>query len=552
MTKGIFLLFVAAAAALITNPGDPNRREIFSEVTDESGINWAHFNGESQDRFLIESTCGGVGFVDYDDDGNLDIYFVAGGETPRGKDDKPVRSALYRNLGNGRFRDAAAEANVDHLPFFGMGVAAADYDNDGHQDLFVTGYPRSALYHNNGNGVYTDVTAKAGVENPGKWSASAAWIDYDRDGYLDLFVCNYVKFSYSDIRRCEYAGRRGYCEQKEYQGDISKLYHNNGDGTFTDVTQQSGVGKYAGRSLGVISIDADDDEWTDLFVAEDATPNLLLINRRDGTFEDKALEAEVAFSPNGIARSGMGVDAGDVDGDGRPDFVVTNFNDEYHALYSSMGLFPYEERTRTSGLAGETSPYVGWGCRFLDYDNDGDLDLVITNGHINEEIEFTRQDVTYMQPPLLLSNNGRGVFRNMRASAGLAFRTKYSGRGMAAGDFDNDGDLDVVFVCLKDKPVLLRNNVGQENSWIGFRLVGTKSNRDAVGARITLTLGEGKLVRWMTSGSSFLASHDRRIVFGLGEDSVPEALSVVIRWPNGSTQTVSGLKPNRYHRILEP
>ncbi len=548
----VFALGLALASlGLPLESKAPGATDIFTNVTDQAGISWRHFNGESPDRFLIEAMGGGVAFLDFDNDGLLDIYFVNGGETPRGKSDKPVRNALYRNLGNGKFEDVAAKAGVDRIPFYGMGVAAADYDNDGFTDLYVTGYPSSALFHNNGNGTFTDVTEKAAVKNSGKWAASAAWFDYDRDGLLDLLVCNYVRFSFADVRDCEVAGKRTYCEQKAYEGDSLTLYHNNGDGTFTDVTAKAGLGSTVGRALGVVSVDVNDDGWPDLFVARDASPNLLLLNQRDGTFKDFALDAEVAVSPEGVPKAGMGVDAGSATGSAWPDFVVTNFNDEYHSLFLNPGSFPFDDATVSSGLAGMTSRYVGWGMHFLDYDNDGNLDLMIVNGHINDVIELTRTDVTYKEPPLLLHNNGKGGFRNMKEAAGPTFRTGYDARGLAVGDFDNDGDSDVVFVCLNDKPVLLRNNRGQDNLWVGFQLQGTRSNRDANGAKLTLHAGNQKLVRWVTGGGSYLSSHDKRVLFGLGGEVKPSAVSVEIRWPSGQTQTVSDLQPGRYYKVVE-
>jgi len=345
---------------------------------------------------------------------------------------------------------------------------------------------------------------------------------------------------------------RAYCEPENYDGQPPTLYRNKGDGTFFDVSAQSGVKQYEGRAFGVVSTDVDEDGWPDLFVARDRSPNLLLINQQNGRFKDFSLEAGVAYNPDGIALSGMGVDASDVDGDGQPDFVVTNFNDQYHSLYLNPGKFPFENWTLGSGLSGFTRLYVGWGTRFADYDNDGDLDLVIVNGHVNPVIESYRKLITYKEPPLLLANDGKGVFRNMANHAGAAFRTRYAGRGLALGDFDNDGDSDVVFVCLNDTPVLLRNNVGQDAQWIGFQLQGTKSNRDAIGAKVTLSQGSRKLVRWVTAGASFLASHDRRLVFGLGKGIVPDSLSVQIQWPDGTRQTLSDAKPHRYQKIVQP
>jgi hypothetical protein len=448
-------------------------KDIFTDVTTEAGITWKQFNGESPDRFLIEAMGGGVAFLDFDGDGLLDILFINGGETPRGKSQTPVRNALYRNLGKGQFEDVAVKAGVDRLAFYGMGAAVGDFDNDGFPDLYITGYPASALFHNNRNGTFSEISEQAGVKNTGRWAASAAWFDYDRDGFLDLVVSNYVRFSFSDLKQCEYNGVRTYCEQKAYAGMPLTLYHNNGDGTFTDVSAASGLQKLEGRALGVVSLDVNNDGWPDLFVARDASPNLLLVNKHDRTFRDLALDAEVAYNLDGNAKAGMGVDVGDVNGDGWPDFVVTNFNDEYHSLLlSNHGALPYDDWTVRSHLASYTRKLVGWGAHFIDYDNDGSLDLMIVNG--------------------------------------------------------------------------------QGNSWIGFELVGTKSNRDAVGAKLRLHAGNDELVRWIAGGSSYLSSHDRRVVFGLGNGPPRHVDDLEITWPSGVVQHLSGLEPNRYHRIVQP
>ena len=394
-------------AVLLAAPPLP---PLFRDVTVQAGITWRHFNGQSPDRFLVESTSGGVAFLDFDNDGLQDLFFVNGGETPRGRAPAPVRHALYRNLGGGRFVDVSTKAGIAKSAFFGMGVAAADYDNDGDTDLYISGYPSGALLRNNGDGTFTDVTGAAGVPNQGEWGASAAWFDYDNDGRLDLFIANYAEFSFNDSRRCDFEGRPVYCAQTSYRGRPSRLYRNNGDGTFTDASAAAGIAALPGRALGVVAIDYDGDGRQDLFVARDASPNLLLRNRGDGSFDNTALQAEVAYNPEGVARAGMGVDAGDVDGDGTPDFVVSNFDNEYHALYLNPGRLPFREATVESRLAQHSRPYVGWGLRLVDYDNDGDLDLLIVNGHLHEMIARSNRAVAYREPPLLLNNDGRARF----------------------------------------------------------------------------------------------------------------------------------------------
>jgi enediyne biosynthesis protein E4 len=550
-----FLILIAFAPAVLFsypfNAVSPGAKNIFSDITQEAGITWRQFSGESSDRFLIETMGGGVAFVDFDGDGRQDIFFVNGGETPRTKSPAPVRHALYRNLGQGRFEEVAAKAGVDRTNFYGMGVAAADYDNDGFADLFLTGFPNCALFHNNGNGTFTEVTDKAGVGNRGRWAASAAWFDYDRDGFLDLVVANYARFSFDNPKKCEVNGARSYCEQLAYEGMPLTLYHNNGDGTFSDASSSSGLDKLVGRSLGIVAVDVNDDGWPDLFIARDASPNLLLINKRNGTFQDTANDAEVAYNESGLAKAGMGIDAGDFFDRGVPDFIVTNFNDQYHSLFQGSTSFPYQDRTVASHLAALSKSFVGWGVKFLDYDNDGHLDLVLVNGHINQTIEATRIDVKYKQPPLLLHNDGNGGFENMADRAGPVFRRGYVARGLAVGDIDNDGDADVVFTTLNGPPVLLRNNVGQDQDWIGFQLRGTKSNRDGLGAKVTVFAGQRRIVRWTTGGSSYLSSHDKRVLIGLGRIEPGKVLNAEIRWPSGGVQKLSHLAANRYHQVVE-
>jgi len=437
-------------ASLMEADGRPE--PIFSDVTAEAGITWRQFNGFSPDRYLIETMGGGVGLFDFDDDGRLDIFLLNGGETPRGKSATPIRNALYRNLGNGRFADVAAEAGVSKITNYGMGVAVADFDNDGHEDIFITGFPNCTLYHNNGNGTFTDVTLDAGLQNKGRWSSGAAWFDYDRDGFLDLVVCNYAEFSFEGVApRCEYLDVRTYCEQRAYKGMPLTLYRNNRNGTFTDVSRTSGLDRFAGRALGVVATDIDADGWQDLFVARDASPNLLLLNKQDGTFLDAGVEAEVAFDSNGNPKAGMGVDAGDVNGDGRPDIVVSNFSFEYPSLFLNRGDFPFEDRTRASQLAGPARFDVGWGVHFLDFDNDGLLDLMLVNGHVIQVIESLQPQVKYKERPLLLRNVGNARFEDVSARAGPAFAKGYLARGLAIGDWDNDGAPDAIFTSIGNR-----------------------------------------------------------------------------------------------------
>jgi hypothetical protein len=364
-------------------------------------------------------------------------------------------------------------------------------------------------------------------------------------------MTNYAQFSFNDEKKCSINGVRAYCAQTAYTGMPLTLYHNDGNGRFSDISESSGVARFVGRALGVVALDVNDDGWTDLFIARDASPNLLLINQKNGTFRDIAPESEIAYDAAGIAKAGMGVDAADLNGDGRPDFVITNFNDQYHSLLVSTSSDVYDDQTTKSNLARYTKKFVGWGVHYLDFDNDGNLDLLIVNGHINEAVESTRVDIQYKEPPLLLRNDGNGAFQDMRDKAGVAFQTNYGARGLAIGDWNNDGHTDAVFTCLDAPPVLLRNDAGRGREWIGFELQGTASNRDAIGAKITVEVGRKKRVRQIAGGSSYLSSHDKRVVIGLGSAEGLSTVSAEIRWPNGNLQRVTNLKVGEYHHIVE-
>src|SRR5215469_9208394 len=548
-------LSAAAVASLLPQrlgAGETNPEDIFLDVTESAGLTWRHFSGFSPDRYLIEIMGGGVGLFDFDNDGWLDIFLLNGGETPHGKSEKPVQNALYRNLGNGKFVDVAAQAGVGRLRTYGTGVAIADFDNDGRQDILITGFPNCVLYHNNGNGTFTDVTEDAGLRNAGRWAASAAWFDYDRDGFLDLVVCNYAEMSFEGASpHCEYLNVRTYCEQRAYKGMPLALYHNNRNGTFTDVSRASGLDRLVGRALGVVALDIDADGWPDLFVARDASPNLLLLNKHDGTFADAGVEAEIAYDSNGNAKAGMGVDAGDINGDGRPDFVVTNFSFEYPSLFLSSAGLLFEDGARAAKIAGSARFDVGWGVHFLDFDNDGCLDLMLVTGHVNEVVESLQPQVKYKERPLLLHNLGHGQFEDVSVSAGPAFSRGYLARGLAIGDWDNDGAPDAIFTSIGESAVLLRNNVGPKNSWVGVRLTGSKSNRDGIGAKLSLSVADRKLVRWVTGGSSYLSSHDKRVIFGLGTLAANQSVNIEVLWPSGTRQNVTALKINRYHEVAE-
>src|SRR6266446_8311465 len=408
-----------------------------------SGISFRHVNGRSPDYYLPETTGAGCAFLDFDNDGWMDIYLVNSGKCDFFDPSPPLRNALYRNNRDGTFTDVTEQAGVASGGY-GMGAAAGDYDGDGFPDLYVTQYGRSILYHNNGDGTFTDVTEKAGVAAPG-WASSAVWFDYDNDGKLDLFVCRFVDFDKSKNKFCgdERKGERYYCIPRVYQPAKSWLFHNNGNGTFTDVTQESGIGKALGKAWGVVATDVNNDGWMDLFVANDTVANFLFVNKRNGKFEELGLDAGVAYSQSGRERSGMGVDSADFDQDGWQDLFVTNVDQEMYSIYKNNRDLTFEDIAGATGLGKTTRLMSGWGLKFLDYDNDGNVDLFIANGHPDDQIESHSSHVTYKEPLLLFHNTGK-TLENVTAIAGSAFTTNFAARGLAVGDFTNNGALDVI------------------------------------------------------------------------------------------------------------
>ena len=515
-----------------------------------SGISWRHVNGRSPDYYLPETTGAGCAFLDYDNDGWMDIYLVNSGRCDFYDPGPPLRHALYRNNRDGTFTDVTEKAGVPGGGY-GMGVAVGDYDADGWPDLFVTQYGRSILYRNNRDGTFTDVTEKAGVAAPG-WASSAVWFDYDNDGRLDLFVCRFVDFDKSKNKFCGNAqtGERYYCIPRAYSPARSWLFHNNGDGTFADVSRESGIAKVLGKAWGVVATDINNDGWMDLFVANDTVPNFMFVNRRNGKFEEVGLEAGVAYSQDGRARSGMGVDSADYDQDGWQDLFVSNVDQEMYSIYRNRRDETFDDMAGPTGIASATRLMSGWGVKFFDYDNDGNLDLFVANGHPDDRIETHSSHVTYKEPLLLFRNNGHG-FENVGASAGPVFGESFAARGLAIGDFDNDGAVDALVSVNNGPPVLLKNKAAQGNHWLGVRLIGKRANRDAIGARITWQAGDLKRSRLKVGGGSYLSSHDPRDVLGIGSRAKIDELE--IRWPqpSGRVETLTDLPSDRYITILE-
>src|SRR3989440_135225 len=534
------------------SPGQPpqaapkNAAVEFVDVTKAAGLSWGFRTLAPGARYIIETMGGGGGFVDYNNDGLLDIYLVCYTQTPQADSAGRLRDALYRNNGDGTFTDVSDKSGISDS-MWGMGLAVGDYDNDGYEDLYVTGYGASKLYHNNRDGTFADVTDRAGVNNK-QWGASAAFFDYDGDGYLDLYVSNYLKFDPEARVPCEFFEGRPYCHIAQFKGSTPVLFRNNRDGTFTDVSERSGIGKKTGKGLGVVALDYNNDGRADIYQASDNDPNFLFRNNGDGTFAEVALESDAALDPDGNARGGMGVDATDVDGDGLLDLFVTNFSGQTNALYRNNGDGTFTEETYPLGLGRVSIPLSGFGTQFFDYDDDGRVELFVLNGHPFEPISKVFPEVTYAEPPFLFERAGR-AFRDVAAEHGAALKKFYLGRGLAIGDYDNDGDADLLLLNAGEPPVLLRNDGGNRNHWLGVRLVGTKSNRDGVGARVTVTAGGARRSKYVLGGTSYLSTSDTRLLFGLGASQKADELEV--KWPSGQSSTLKNVSADQYVTIRE-
>ncbi len=542
MVRRILTLALYALLACAPAPAAP---ATFTEVASrESGITWVHSNAMSPERYLPETVGAGCVFFDYDNDGWMDIYLVNSGPSDFYSPKQPLKNALYRNNGDGTFRDVTDKAGVAGNTF-GMGAAAGDFDNDGWQDLYVTSYGRNILYRNNGDGTFRDVTDKAGVASPG-WSTCATWFDFDRDGKLDLFVSSFVLYNKEMSCGNNRLGRKFYCIPRIFKPQPSRLYRNNGDGTFADMSKESGIAGSPGKSFGAVATDVNNDGLSDLFVANDTMPNFLFVNRGGGKFEEVGLAAGVAYSDAGSPRSGMGVDAGDFDNDGWQDLFVANIDQELFSLYRNQKDLTFLDEP--GEIAPATRLLSGWGLKFFDYDNDGDQDLFLANGHPDDMVETLTMRVKYKEPLLMFENEG-GTYKDVSAQSGAPFSKSYPARGLAVGDYDNDGDVDLLISNNGEAPALLRNDGGSRNNWLGLQLVATKSNPGAVGAVITWQAGAVKQTRLKTSGGSYLASHDPREILGVGRAAKID--SVEIRWPSGKVDKLSNLPINKYVKVVE-
>ena len=516
----------------------------FTDVTAELGIEFQHVNGEGGKKYFIEPIGSGVALFDFDNDGDLDLYFVNGSDLPGMTSSIPPTNRFYRNNG-GTFIDITDAASVGDTGY-GLGCCVGDYDNDGFTDLYVTNYGPNVLYRNNGDGTFTDVTDTAGIGGD-QFSSGCAFVDVDADGYLDLYVVNYVQFDADMNPECTRQGIRTYCTPEALPGVADVFYRNNGDGTFTDVSERVGVGTASGKGLGVVCGDVDNDGDVDVFVANDTTPNFLYRNERNGVeMTEDALFAGVALSEEGRAYSGMGANLGDFDNDGYLDIVITNFQDQTNSLYHNEESGFFTEMSFAKGIGEKSLPYLAWGVDFIDFNNDGWLDLFIANGHLDDNIAEIDPIGTYAQPNQLFLND-RGVRFSENFDAAIA-QQKVS-RGTAFGDIDNDGDIDSVISNLKDAPTVLRNDGGNASQWLTLKLIGTHCNRDAIGARVTIVSGELTQMREVKSGSGYLSQNDLRLHFGLADATRVDTLTV--RWLCGKTQTLQNVETNRVLVISE-
>jgi hypothetical protein len=528
----------------------------FRDVTREAGIAFVHNNGAHGKKYLPETMGSGLAFLDFDGDGWQDLFLVNGADWPERRPAggrKKTTQALYRNRGDGTFEDVTQKAGLA-VEMYGIGTAVADYDNDGHPDLFVNALGPDRLFRNRGDGTFEDVTRRAGVSDPG-FGSSATWIDYDRDGRLDLFVCNYVQWSAETDIFCTLDGvSKSYCTPESYRGAANRLYRNRGDGTFEDTTRAAGVFDPTGKSLGVVAFDYDGDGWMDLAVANDTQPNFLFRNRGDGAFEEIGKTAGIAYSEEGKARGAMGIDAADYDGSGRESLVIGNFSNEMLALYHNEGRGLFIDDAALAGIGQPSLLTLAFGCFFFDYDLDGRLDIFVANGHVENDINRVQPSVTYAEPPHLFRGTGGGRFEPMEDRVGDDLKRPVVGRGAAYADYDNDGDLDIAVSTNGGPAILLRNDGGNANGWLRLRLVGRRSNRDAVGAVARLKTGDLNGSRTVRSAASYGSQAETLLTFGLGprrDGSPASTADVTVIWPGGATQVFTGLAPGRLHVLEE-
>lgn len=528
----------------------PSGPVTFVDVTAQAGVYFRHNSGAFGKKYLPETMGSGVCALDYDNDGWQDLLFVNSTDWP-GHQSPHSLPALYHNNGDGTFTDVTRQAGLA-TTMYGLGCAAADYDNDGWEDIYITALDGNHLFHNMGNGKFADVTGKAGVRDPG-FATSAVWFDYDNDGKLDLFVLHYVDWSVATDQFCSLDGKnKSYCTPEAYKGQSATLYHNRGNGTFEDVTKKAGVYDPSAKSLGVALLDYDNDGWLDLFVTNDTQPNKLYHNNHDGTFTDTAFSAGVAFSDAGKARAGMGTDAADYDGSGRQSLVIGNFTNESMSLYHNDGSGLFTDKATDSGIAAPSAKFLTFSSFFFDYDLDGWPDVFAVNGHVADDVSVTQPSLHYAEPPLLFRNKGKGNFENVSDKVGPALRPAIVGRGAAYLDFDNDGDLDLVVTTSNGPAKLLRNDNGNQNDMLRVKTVGTLSNRDGIGAKVTVKTNKGlRLFEMVKTGSSYLSQSEMPLTFGLGKPDEGKTVTVEIVWPRGKKESIQNVKPNQFITLKE-
>jgi hypothetical protein len=551
-----FLIVIAAVVPRAfpqsaATPADSRIAVRYTDVRQAAGITFRQDSTQTEEKYYLETMGTGVAWIDYDQDGLMDLFFVQSAATDIYKPAKPLHCALYHNNGDGTFTDVTEKSGLGGEGHYGQGAAVGDFDNDGYPDIYVTGYNRAILYHNNGDGTFTDVTRKAGVGDEGGWSTSAGWFDYDKDGWLDLVVTNYIEWSPQNNLWCgeHRSGYRSYCHPGNYKGQKTKLYHNNHDGTFTDVSEQSGVGKPESKGMGVVLADFNNDGWPDIAIANDSWPNFLFINKHDGTFEDVSLVSGIAASEDGRYEAGMGIDAADLDGDGWQDVYVTHLDFELNRLYHNNQDGTFTDATYTSGIGNKAILLSGVSMKFLDYDNDGWTDILQLNGAMLDNVALYHGEVSYQEPLLMYRNLGKGQFGKVSDSLGPDFVRPIAGRGLATADYDNDGDIDIVTNNRGDYPSLLRNDGGNANHWLEILLIGTKSNRDGVGASLKLTSQGFIHVEQAKGGMSYMSASDPRIHFGLGARTKIDSLEIT--WPSGQVDKLTNVDIDRIIAVKE-
>ena len=535
-----------SAGAAAPSPARPSGPIEFRDVTAQAGIHFKHNSGAFGKKYLPETMGSGVCVLDYDNDGWQDILFVNSMDWPGHKGTAKSYPALYHNNKDGTFTDVTREAGLA-VESYGLGCAVADYDNDGFEDIYITTVGSNHLYHNLGNGKFADVTLKAGVADPG-FATSAVWFDYDNDGKLDLFVTHYIDWSIAKDQYCTLDNKnKSYCTPQTYKGQSSSLFHNRGDGTFENVTKRAGLSDPSGKALGVALLDYDNDGWLDLFVTNDTEPNKLYHNNHNGTFTEVGTASGVAYGEAGTARAGMGTDAADYDNSGQQSLIIGNFTNEGMALYHNDGSGLFTDQAPATGIARISTKSLTFSTFFFDYDLDGLPDILAINGHVSDDISVVQPNVKYAQPPHLFRNLGKNKFEEVTAKVGGALQKPIVGRGAAYGDFDNDGGLDLVITANNGPARLLHNDNANQNDVLRVKTVGTRSNRDGIGAKVTVTTPKGAHISQMVkTGSSYLSQSELPLTFGLGKPEAGKTVSLSIVWPSGQKDSIKDLTPNQF------